>query len=359
MTDSGVASPTVTLELIRGELPAAIEQAAIVVADGPYTSLLQTRAFEPEIVPALHHLVIRQDDRVLSVLSFTPAPRALTVVNEAVMLDDGVLGPAVNRLFDEYPAVSRIEFRRLHDVDCRSLGGRPVRRTGMASENFVIDLPLTVEEYHSRFVPRTIKKMRNYDRRIRDEFSGVSLDIIEGPAIGLALITEMARLNDLRMHVKGGYSLIDAEYAERLLTLSQRCGVAVVYRTSDRVLGGTVNTRIGRHWSLQLIAHDPECDHLSLGSLALMRTIEFAIGSGATSFHLLWGRNAYKDRFGGRLVPLTDLHVYRSRAAALLAWNANVQRSRARVTRLWRSFRRHVNKTTILRALGTGPPPPS
>jgi hypothetical protein len=359
MTDPDAASPTVTLELIRGELPAAIERAAIDVADGPYTSLLQTRAFEPEIVSALHHLVIRHDERVVSVLSFTPAPRALTVVNEAVMLDNVVLGRAVNRLFDEYPAVSRIEFRRLHDLNRRTLGGRPVRRISTTSENFVIDLPPTVEEYQSRFVPRTIKKMRNYDRRIRDEFPGVSLDIVEGPSIGATLIKDMARLNDLRMHVKGGYSLIDAQYAEQLLALSQRCGVAFVYRTTDRVLGGTVNTRVGRNWSLQLIAHDPACDHLSLGSLALMRTIEFAIGSGATSFHLLWGRNAYKDRFGGRPVPLTDLHVYRSRAAAVLAWDAIVENYRTHANGLWRSFRRRVNKTAILRALGQGPLPPS
>jgi CelD/BcsL family acetyltransferase involved in cellulose biosynthesis len=132
--------------------------------------------------------------------------------------------------------------------------------------------------------------------------------------------------------------------------------VAVVYRTRDRVLGGTLSTRVGGYWSLQVIAHDPECDHLSLGSLALMRTIEFAIGYGAVSFHLLWGRNSYKDRFGGQFVPLTDAHVYRNNVAAWLAWETIVSICRLRALGRWRRFRRLVNKTAILRSVGVGPP---
>jgi hypothetical protein len=100
-----------------------------------------------------------------------------------------------------------------------------------------------------------------------------------------------------------------------------------------------------------VIAHDPKFNHVRLGLLCLLRTVEQAIASGAARFNLLWGVGDYKLLFGGTVVALRARRYYRSVAAQVRALadmrDCAAQCARRGLSRLRRRwYQRRTARTT-------------
>jgi hypothetical protein len=330
------------LDLVRGALPTEIELLGSQAVDNPYACLLHARAYSAELIPRLHHLVVRADERLLGILSFHQHGTRLVVVNGCIALPADVLDRCVLRLYAEYPSATRVEFRKLRDADAPSGSGHRVlsRRVATGMHNYVLRLPATTDEYQRIFVKKTRQKLRSYERRLSNECENLEFAILEATEIDSSVVEAIVQLNHKRMAAKGTHSLIDDAYTRKLLALCQTCGVVCVYRTGARILAGTIGTRVGHGWSLEVTAHDCDFDHLSLGFLCLFRTVETAIRSRATTVNFLWGDNPYKLRFGAQPIPLCDRHFYRNRIAWLSAFDVIVPALRESARRRVRAVKR-------------------
>ena len=304
-----------TVELLAGGLPDAIDAAACAMATNPYACLEETRAFAPDLVPSLRHLVVRDGTQVAAVLSYHVRGAAAIAVNQCVAIDAATLAEAAARIFAAHPDVRRFELTNV----AAAPGGFarlpwPTRVIDRHVENYVLELPATVEDFAAGFRARTRQRLRNSERRLADLVPALTVRHFAPPDVPATVVEAIVRLNHARMAAKGGQSLIGEASTEGLIRLGAACGAVCALMDGDRVLAGAVCTKVGRGWTLHVIAHDDAYSHQSIGRLCLVRTIEAAIRDGAQVFNFLWGRYDYKARLGARAVPLVDCRVYRSAA---------------------------------------------
>jgi hypothetical protein len=333
-----------SIQVYGPEIPAAILAAAERSADNPYSCLAAYRAFEPEIAAVLRHLVITSEDRVLGILSYHERGSSLFIVNRLIGFNDEILDSCISTLFSTHQAANRIVMDGVYEGEARLRHGI-ARLSWCAMENLLLDLPASFEQYMSHFGPKTRKNLRYCAKRFQRENPGAEFAILTRDAIDEATVNSVVALNHLRMESKGRTSGVDAKFAAALLTLCRSHGIACVARGKDgKILAGTLCTRVGNGLSLQTIAHDPVFNHVRLGLLCLLKSIETGIASGATVFHFLWGDSQYKALFGARAAPLLSHRYYRSwihRFLALRDWRDQIgQRSRRYARRLRAAYKR-------------------
>jgi hypothetical protein len=339
----------VSIEVYGPEIPRAILAAAEDSADNPYTCLAVYRAFEPATAATLRHLVVYSGDRVLGILSYYERRFTLVIVNRLVEFDEESLERCARTLFRAHPAARRIAIDGVYDSAARR--GRPravPSRAWRAMENLTLALPTSFEQYLSHFGAKTRKNLRYCGKRFQRENPGAELVILTRDAIDEAVVNDIVRLNHLRMTTKGRVSGIDPQFAAALLALSRSHGVACIARAGDgKILGGTLCTRVGNGLSLQVIAHDPQFNHVRLGLLCLLKSIEAGIAGSATVFHFLWGDSEYKALFGAHAVPLLSCRYYRSWPHYLFALDdcrEQVMRRTGRYARRLRAALRQASK---------------
>src|SRR5690606_33235244 len=113
-------------------------------------------------------------------------------------------------------------------------------------------------------------------------------------------------------------SAIDDTEAANIIAFAKRCGLVGVVRIEGRICAGAICYRIGNHYHLRVIGHDPQYNAYGLGMWCCYRTICECIVRGGTQFHFMWGQEEYKYRLLGVQCELAHVVVYRSRARMLV-----------------------------------------
>jgi hypothetical protein len=296
------------------EIPGNILAAAEQSADNPYTCLAACRAFEPAVAAILRHVVVSSGARVLGILSYYERGSTLVVVNRLIDFNNEILDGCVAKLFATHRTARCIAIDGVYTTETRRerRAGVP-RRTWSAIENLRLDLPGSFEQYMSHFGSKTRKNLRYCAKRFGRENAGAEFAVLTRDAIDKATVDSLVELNHRRMESKGRVSGINDQFATALLALCRSHGVACIARDKDgRILGGTLCTHVGNGLSLQVIAHDPGFNHVRLGLLCLLKSIETGIASGVSVFHFLWGDSDYKVLFGAHAEPLLSCRYYRS-----------------------------------------------
>jgi Acetyltransferase (GNAT) domain len=339
------AAEGLSIQAYGPEIPATLLAAAERSADNPYSCLAVYRAFEPQSATVLRHLVITSADRVLGILSYHERGSSLFIVNRLLGFNDSILDRCVSLLFATHQAARRIVIEGVYEGEAR-LRYRTARRSWCAMENLLLDLPASFEQYMGHFGPKTRKNLRYCAKRFQRENPGAEFAILTRDVIDEATVNSLVGLNHLRMESKGRTSGVDAKFAAALLTLGRSHGIACVARDKDgKILGGTLCTRVGNGLSLQVIAHDPAFNHVRLGLLCLLKSIETGIASGATVFHFLWGDSQYKALFGAHAAPLLSYRYYRSWIHYVFAfrdWRDQIAQTSKRYARRVRAAHRRA-----------------
>jgi hypothetical protein len=335
-----MSSRSVSVDIWGPEIPTALLAAGEAAVDTPFASLAHARAFRPEIVPGLRHAVLRNGQQLVAVLSFYIHRRSLVVVNRLIRLPDAILAACTAQLLERHPSMQSVEFSDLYPDEPARFNQEAVRQLSWPTiDCAVAELPGSYDAYLQNFSSSTRKNFRYCARRLERESPNVSFRILGAQEINAATVAAVVRLNHLRMASKGKTSGMDESYVSRLTTLSRSHGVACIAADGSEVVAGTLCTRVGHGWTLHVIAHDPRFNHLRLGLLCLLKTMEQAIGAGGTRFNFLWGSSDYKLLFGGKVSALQARRYYRTVGNQLLAFgdirDCAIQTVRRRLSK-WR-----------------------
>ena len=183
--------------------------------------------------------------------------------------------------------------------------------TERTHEDFIIELPATVEEYFNSLGPWTRRNFRKYMREFDRDLKGrVSHITMIKDQISLQSVSSLVALNRLRIEGKGGHSLWDQELIEKRLKLANHCGFFCGFEMDGRLIGGTLSFIHGEDGYGVLLGHDPVFNYLNLGTLCIFETVNQLIGMGKKRAHFQWGKSWYKTQFGGYEYPLYTVTVF-------------------------------------------------
>lgn len=293
--------------------------------------------------PEVEAWVERRDGGIVALWLFRRQGRLARVLNEVVVEDRASLEHFADALFARYRQLDVIELHAMHLADHGARGGRryPLQ-CAVFSEDFVLELPACVADWHASLSARTREKLRHGLRRAQRTEPSLSFRLVHDVDITEQQVRSVLQMSHARMRAKGRSFGIDAQQERQLCELMKERGQLATIEIDGRLRAGLLCTLAGNDIYMHVVAHDPAFDELRLGYLCCVLGIEAAIAQGLHRFHFLWGWYDYKRRLGGQRRVLHHALLWRSRLAAwrhpwvLLAQTLTGLKSRLRERRIAR-----------------------
>ncbi|HEX7650542.1 MAG TPA: GNAT family N-acetyltransferase [Noviherbaspirillum sp.] len=302
----------ISVACYRDEIPSFAQAELTRLYGSEYASLEHMRIYGGASGASTY--VERDDKGIVNLLLYRVEGRAAIVLNEMIAVDAALASRFCRTLFDSRQDLDTIAFNAIRrSFDTLSFPHQCIEH----SEDIVIPLPATREEYLARFGKATRKNLKQHLNRAERGLPSFRFEVHAGQEIQEQDLRAIVALNHARMALLGKTSYLDEAETMRLLRLVRECGFISLIRVDGKICAGAIYARFGDNFFSQVNAHDPAYDEWRLGILSCYLTICDCIARGGREFHLLWGRLPYKYMLQGVQVDLARLTIYRSRAAML------------------------------------------
>ena len=167
------------------------------------------------------------------------------------------------------------------------------------SEDFVLGLLTTVEEYYSQLGKSTRNYINRYLNETKRNFPGFTFEAFTGNDIREEDVAAIFEMHHARMTERGlayGYS---EGYPARATQLLRETGLLCVVKIDGKVCAGTILYCVEGEYFLEALSHRSEYNDVGLGTLCCYLSICECIRQDGKIYHFLWGRYDYKLRLGG------------------------------------------------------------
>lgn len=260
--------------------------------------------------------VLRNDGDAHPVVFFRMLPHRVEILHLYSRFSSAEIRSICQLIFDMFAHVRSIGF------ECIESGFGPVGFVVQQynfSEDFVVDLCGSVEQYSNRLGKQLRSDLKRFRKKLYSEFSDVRYECVCGQEASESAFNEIIGFSASRMAIKLATSSHTMERSRRLFELVKSFGLLFLIYIDGKVRAGVICTLYGNDMFMHVVAHDPRFDRFRLGKLACYGSICAAIERGAVRYHLLSGWYDYKVRFLGRQVEFDRLEVYRSIGSGFLA----------------------------------------
>ncbi|MDF3035865.1 MAG: family N-acetyltransferase [Paucimonas sp.] len=264
---------------------------------------------------AVHTYVARRGGDPLAVLVFEKQGRSIRVVNSVIKLDQQETARFVREVFSRFPDVGAVSFHAVQ-AEFTSLP-LPMQRY-RRSEDIVVSLPPTINEYLDSLGKSTKKNVKYYMNKLKRNYPSFEYRVYQGKDITEQLVRDIVEVKRARMADKNQVMTGDDGEIERIMKIARVHGLVGVATIDDKVAAGSIGYLIGGHAFGGVLAHDPQYDSYWIGMLCCYQTISACIERGCKEYHFQWGKDEYKFRLLGVQRDLFDVVVYRSTAHMLL-----------------------------------------
>jgi len=241
---------------------------------------------------------------------FQKRGKMVRVLNESIRVDKAEASCFADWIFGRFAEVHIIVFNNI-DTDIDALA-RPLQKQG-SSEDSVLELPATMDDYLARLGKATRKNINRYTARLREQFPTFEHSVAFRDEIDPARVRELIRLNRVRMNLKGKVAGIEAADERAILNIARRHGMLLTLAIDGRICGGAMLFQFGRHYYSYLRTHDPAYNASRLGLVGACLMIRECIARHGKTLHFMWGREPHKALLLGVEQPLFRLTLYRSR----------------------------------------------
>lgn len=282
----------------------------------------------------LNTYVATEHDKPVAIFVFRMQGSRALVLNHVISISQGDIERFARALFDRFRSISLIAFQTVQ-TDVRQLH-YPHQRCNI-SENIVLTLPRTADEYVASLGKNTRKNVKYYLNRVKRSFPSFEYRLYERDQVAESVVLDVLRLKNTRLAGKGNDAIDDAEIRRTLMLVRAR-GMVGVITIDGKICAGSIGYRVGANSFGGVLAHDLAYDGYWIGMLCCFLTICESITLGCKEYHFLWGRDEYKFRMLGVQRDLDNLNVYRSRGHIMLNAPAalnTVALGYSRWARLW------------------------
>lgn len=298
-----------SIECHDGHVPEWVAEELDRLYGNIYSSLAHFRLFGGLEHACTYARRRQPDNEIVALFLFRLEHNRVMVLNEGMSLEAEEVKHFAAYIFQRFPSVGVIEFHAVHAPI--SPIARPIQRF-YQTEDFVLQLPETMESYLSMLGSATRKNIKKHLNRWQRDFPDSEYQVYEKREISSADLREVVAFNHRRMAAKNKVSGIDESELQAMLQLAHECGYLCVLRNQGRICAGALLYRFGEHHVSRITAHDTRFDDYRLGTLMCYRAVCEAMQRGGKYFHFMWGRYAYKAALGGVLVELDHIAIYRS-----------------------------------------------
>ena len=255
---------------------------------------------------SINYMLVYMDNTLIELLIFGNRGNTSTCFNSLVDIDQDILKECTKNIFIEYPTIQKIKILgsyRIYDLHRSFLISK--------SNDHILNLPLTLDNYYSELGSNTRKHIKNYKVRLLKDYPQVKFVTKYRVEIEDSIIDKIIELNIDRMKYKGIVPGKDKNDAKDFYKYSQHYGCVSYIEIDGNIVAGTISTILKKRIFLQVIAHDNNFSRYNIGQLCIFNLIQTSIEKKLSTFHFLWGENEYKERLLAKPKLLYSYLIYR------------------------------------------------
>jgi CelD/BcsL family acetyltransferase involved in cellulose biosynthesis len=156
------------------------------------------------------------------------------------------------------------------------------------SENLVVSLPESVEEYFGSLGNATRRNIKYYTNKIKRNFPSFNYQFYEKDAVTEQHIRDIVNLKLASFAARNRHLGLSISEVEKIFSLVKNCNGLVGIATIDgAICAGQISYRIGTNDVASIIAHDPQYNNYSIGMICCYLTICECIVRKGKEFHFL------------------------------------------------------------------------
>lgn len=179
-------------------------------------------------------------------------------------------------------------------------------------EDIVVKLPRKAEDYLNSLSENTRASIRKSQKRLKI-YPSIQFETCTKDDVSEKQIRSIVALSRARMSAKKRRFHYDEDAIKKLIKLIRRHGTVMMGKTISGICAGTIFYRVGGHYFMHILAHDPRHDGCGLGKFCCYLSVCDAIANGAAAYHFGWRGTNYKYAMGAKNVDLYGIEIYRSR----------------------------------------------
>lgn len=346
-----VTADGIAITCYHNLIPPFVEDALEQRYGALFSSLAAMKAYDADLAGTSVFMATR-DAEIVMVWLFQRQGKGVRVLNESIAVNEDEATRFADWIFASFPEVETIT------INCADTAIRQLRwplQTHNCSEDSVLELPAKMEDYLARLGKTTRKNIHRYTTRLKEQFPTFQYSVTFRDEIDPKQISEIVRLNRLRMMLKGKVPGITPADQQAMLNMARRHGMLLIATIDGRICAGALVFQVRDNYFSFVRTHDPAYNQYRLGLVGACLMIQECIARQGKELHFMWGREPHKAMLLGVEKPLFRLTIYRSRFQFLLNLRlvlANVCEAYQRRLRTWLVDKMHRDDDAVTRIAG-------
>jgi len=255
----------------------------------------------------LNYLLFHENDILIEVIIIDIKGKTTACLNSLAYLNQEILVEFTKYLFNNFPIVQEIVFDSCYNNLTISKSVQ-FRR----SDDFIIQLPSTIESYFLELGRSTRGNMRNLKNKLQKDYANVNFVTKIGPEIEESIIDRIIHMNFDRIKYKRKVPTKNHNNTNNIYKYSGSYGCVTYIEIDGLIIAGCISIMSNNSVSLLIIGHDNNFSRYNVGQLCMVYLIQNSIEKGFSSLHLLSGELEYKTRFLAKPQEMLSFIVFRN-----------------------------------------------
>lgn len=252
-------------------------------------------------------MLVHENDKLIDVLIYDINGDTATCLNSLAYLDQKIFRSFANHLFDSFPSIKKIEYPSSYNNYTLNKSVLTLR-----SDDYVISLPLTTDEYFQNLGSSTRSNIRKHKNKFLRDYPQANFITKIGSEIEKGIVDKIIQLNFERIKSKGEIPHSNHTHTNDFYKYSQYYGCVSYIEIDGLIVAGSIAFVLNKSIYSYFIAHDNNFSKYNAGQLGLIYLIQTSIEKGLSELHLLWGETDYKTRFLAKPRPMYSYIVYKT-----------------------------------------------
>ena len=258
----------------------------------------------------IHYLLFHENDILIALLIFEIKGEKSTCLNLLAYLNQELLSEFTKYVFKNFPSVQKIVIDSCYNR--LTLGKSVLFRR---SEDFIIQLPSTIDTYYQELGRSTRKNIRRLKNKLLKDYPAVNFITKTGTEIEESVIDKIVHMNFDRTIYKRKVPNKNHSITNNIYKYSQYYGCVCYIEIDGLIIAGSIAIEGNNSVSSLIVGHDNDFSKYNAGQLSMVHLIQTSIEKGYSSLHLLWGELEYKTTFLAKPQQSLSYMVYRNYSA--------------------------------------------
>ena len=284
----------------------------------PYSDILWYNLLDPSENDGYFKLFYYEQNELLHIILFkysAKQPKKIFVQNQQFKITTKDVKNICHILFNEFDKVQQIIFENILEHNHQQLSKMAIEITWL-NDIVISDIPNSMDAYMKSLGASTRKHIKLMKNHIDKDFPDFTVHFFEKTEITFKQIENIMNLYKNRLKNKNRTPLYlhdtDTKIMHQYVSTSG-FGLLCVCEIDKKIVAGTINSVIGEHAYMHVIAHDEAYNKYSIGKIALIHATQFLIEQkNIKYYHLGTGKMDYKFRHGGVSHNLFNILVFRN-----------------------------------------------